>query len=105
VLEAERESAAASDVASAAPVPVSTSSGLPAPVNGAALIGISRPLALEGLRIPSKSRNVRDLVVRVYEDNGHLQRADAWAVTRYATLSWKFRRLPSTLTGARAIGA
>ena len=53
----------------------------------------ARPPALVGVRIPSRSENVRQLVVRVYEENLHLHRADLWAVTRYAELSWKFRRL------------
>ena len=54
---------------------------------------VARPAALVGVRIPSRNENARSLVVRVYEENPHLQRADLWAVTRYAELSWKFRRL------------
>ena len=53
----------------------------------------ARPPALVGIRIPSRNENARQLVVRVYEENAHLQRADLWAVTRYAELSWKGRRL------------
>ncbi len=53
----------------------------------------TRPSALQGVRIPSRNENARQLVFRIYEENPHLQRADLWAVTRYAELSWKFRRL------------
>ena len=53
----------------------------------------ARPVVLVGVRIPSRNENARQLVVRVYEENAHLLRADLWAVTRYAELSWKFRRL------------
>jgi hypothetical protein len=64
------------------------------PQNGSDAVKTSaRPLALVGVRIPSRHVNARQLVVRVYEENPHLQRADLWAVTRYAELSWKFRRL------------
>ena len=64
------------------------------PANGSGSVKIAaRPPALVGIRIPSRSENVRQLVVRVYEENLHLHRADLWAVTRYAELSWKFRRL------------
>ncbi len=64
------------------------------PDNGTGAVQISaRPPALVGIRIPSRNENARQLVVRVYEENAHLQRADLWAVTRYAELSWKFRRL------------
>lgn len=57
----------------------------------------ARPRPLVGIRIPSRNQHTRDLVVRVYEENVHLQRADVWAVTRYAELSWKFRRLSSLM--------
>ena len=53
----------------------------------------ARPPALVGVRIPSRSENARQLVVGVYEENPHLQRADLLAVVRYAELTWKFRRL------------
>jgi hypothetical protein len=52
-----------------------------------------RPAALVGLRIPSRQQHTRDLVVRLYEENVHLQRADLLAVVRYAELCWKFRKL------------
>ena len=64
------------------------------PANGVVPVKISaRPPALVAVRIPSRNQHTRDLVVRVYQENPHLQRADLWAVTRYAELSWKFRRL------------
>ena len=53
----------------------------------------ARPAALVGVRIPSRNENARSLVVGIYQENPHLRRADLWAVTRYAELSWKFRRL------------
>lgn len=68
--------------------------GLPAAQAAAAAVKIdTRPPALQGVRIPSRNENARQLVARIYEENPHLQRADLWAVTRYSELSWKFRRL------------
>jgi len=65
-----------------------------AAVADASAVNISpRPQALVGTRIPSRNQHTRDLVVRLYEENLHLQRADLLAVTRYAELCWKFRRL------------
>jgi len=52
-----------------------------------------RPQALVGVRIPSRNQHTRDLVERLYGENLHLQRADLLAVTRYAELCWKSRRL------------
>jgi len=65
-----------------------------APTNGGGAVQISaRPSPLVGVRIPSRNQNTRDLVTRIYQENPHLQRSDLWATTRYAELSWKFRRL------------
>ncbi len=70
---------------------------LPVPLNGTGPLKTERPLVLVGIRIPSANENVRQLVVRVYQDSPHLQRADLLAVVRYAALTWKFRRLSEML--------
>ncbi len=83
------------DLAAYATPAAETDGGPASPVQAAAVtVNVTaRPAALVGVRIPSRNENARQLVVRVYEENPHLQRADLWAVTRYAELSWKFRRL------------
>ena len=74
-------------------------------VGGATPVAVTPPIrpaahagtVLEGVRIPSRNREVRRLVVSIYVECSHLGLQDLRAVTRYADLSNKYRRLAEHL--------